>query len=151
MRLFMFVKYSTSTWRRRVKPIWALKDSWGIVHQFLSLYQAMWGTEENRGPPLVLGPSPSDFPHCSLKGAEAWESHTNWNNVSVIALLRVNNTKWAPAALHAHVALPKMTASLRLACYLGLLEYFSKFGLDGASWETRAEKLSLPDVVQSAC
>lgn len=40
---------------------------------FLFSYQARWGTEENRGPPLVLGPSPPDFPHCSLKGAESWE------------------------------------------------------------------------------
>lgn len=52
-----------------------------VRRRFLSPYQARWGTEENCAPPLVLGPSPPDFPHCSLKGAKAWESRTSWNNV----------------------------------------------------------------------
>ena len=56
--------------------------------QVLFSYQAHWGTEENRGPPLVLAPSPPDSPHCSLKGLEAWESHRSWNNVLTMGSLQ---------------------------------------------------------------
>lgn len=55
---------------------------------FLSFYQAWWGTEENRGPPLVPGPSPPDFPQCSLKRVKPWESPTGWNNELTIGSLQ---------------------------------------------------------------
>lgn len=84
LKYCLYTPYTIHGKKKRIRDFekLTLYNSFAIErHQFLSSYQARWGTEENCGPPLVLGPSPPDFPHYPLKGAKAWESYSSWNNV----------------------------------------------------------------------